>query len=314
MAIDGLLLVDKAAGCTSHDVVQKARRLLRQKRIGHCGTLDPDATGLLLLPLGQATRLTRFLIHAPKVYEGVVRFGVATDTYDASGRVTSERPTEGLDLERIDAEMARFEGTFEQQLPAYSARKVGGVKLYELARRGEEVPVETKEVTVSEFRRLGDLVDDRLPFRLACSSGTYARSLAHDLGARLGCGAHLAELRRVAIGPFGIAEALDLDTLASRLETGDDLGPALLPLAGIPLPLVDGRLDAQQERRIRNGQTALIHGLECDEGDWVRMLGRSGRLIAVGSVTERMGNAGLSVVQPRVVFSSGPDVVEFSRT
>ncbi|MFP5284284.1 MAG: tRNA pseudouridine(55) synthase TruB, partial [Thermoanaerobaculia bacterium] len=142
---DGLLLVDKGPGVTSHDVVQRVRRLLRQKKIGHCGTLDPDATGLLLLTLGTATRLTRFLIRAPKVYEGTVRFGVVTDTYDASGRVTSEAPPEAvaaLTLEVVETAMHRFEGTIEQQPPPYSAKKVQGVKYYELARRGEEVPAE----------------------------------------------------------------------------------------------------------------------------------------------------------------------------
>jgi tRNA pseudouridine55 synthase len=183
--IDGLLVVDKPAGCTSHDVVQLARRLFGQKRIGHCGTLDPDATGLLLITLGQATRLTRFLTHAPKVYEGAIRFGIATDTYDASGQVTSESPTADLTEEAVDHALLRFVGTFEQTLPAYSARKVGGRKLYELARRGEQVPESTKEVTVWEFLRVGPLADGRMAFRLSCSSGTYARALAHDLGAAL---------------------------------------------------------------------------------------------------------------------------------
>src|SRR5215470_10918184 len=138
---DGLLLVDKEPGLTSHDVVQRVRRLLGQKKIGHCGTLDPDATGLLLLTLGTATRLTRFLIRAPKVYRGVIRFGVATDTYDASGRVVSEAPAaavEALTGDQVARAMRSFHGTIEQQAPPYSAKKVHGVKLYELARRGEE--------------------------------------------------------------------------------------------------------------------------------------------------------------------------------
>src|SRR5262249_13518323 len=148
---DGLLLIDKEPGCTSHDVVQRVRRILKQKKSGHCGTLDPDATGLLLLTLGNATRLTRFLIRAPKVYSRTVRFGIATDTYDAAGRGTAERPCAGLPLPEVAAAMQRFSGTFEQQPPPYSAKKVNGVKFYELARRGEEVPQETKEVTVYEL-------------------------------------------------------------------------------------------------------------------------------------------------------------------
>lgn len=317
MSTDGLLLVDKPPGCTSHDVVRRVRKLFRQKRVGHCGTLDPDATGLLLLPLGQATRLSRFLMHAPKVYEGVIRFGVATDTYDASGRIVSEASAEtlaGLAPAAVEAAMTRFVGTFEQDLPAYSARKVGGVKLYELARRGEEVPEAHKEVTVYELAALAPLGDARQPFRLACSSGTYARSIAHDLGVALGCGAHLAALRRTATGPFRVEDALGLDELGRRRAAGEPLGAAWSPLAEIPLPFADGAADAQQERRVRHGQTALLSGLGAAEGDWVRLVNRRGELIAIGTVAERIGAGGLAAVRPRIVFSAGPDVVGFSRT
>ncbi len=236
MAADGLLLVDKAPACTSHDVVQGVRRIFRQKRVGHCGTLDPDATGLLLVTMGNATRLTRFLIHAPKVYEGEIRFGIATDTYDSSGKVLSEGSIEALTAEAIDAAMPRFVGTFEQQLPAFSARKIQGVKFYELARRGEEVPEVTKEVTVGEFVRTGSLSGGRIPFRLACSSGTYARALAHDLGAALGCGAHLSGLRRSAIGPFRIEDGLTLDEIARRRERDESLGGRLVAARPHPPP------------------------------------------------------------------------------
>ncbi|HYL06396.1 MAG TPA: tRNA pseudouridine(55) synthase TruB, partial [Thermoanaerobaculia bacterium] len=191
---DGLLLIDKEPGLTSHDVVQRVRRLLGQKKIGHCGTLDPDATGLLLLTLGTATRLTRFLIRAPKVYHGVIRFGVVTDTYDASGKVLSEAPAAAvaaLGREQVVRAMHGFVGAIEQQAPPYSAKKVHGVKLYELARRGEEVPAEAKEGTIYEFEPAGELADGCLSFRLSCSSGTYARALANDLGSLMGVGAHL---------------------------------------------------------------------------------------------------------------------------
>jgi tRNA pseudouridine55 synthase len=306
MPVDGLLVIDKQPGCTSHDVVQHARRIFGQKRIGHCGTLDPDATGLLLVTLGQATRLTRFLIHAPKLYEGVVRLGVVTDTYDAAGRVLSEHSTAGVSEGDLDREMNRFVGTFEQALPAYSARKVAGRKLYELARRGEEVPELTKQVTVWEFRRTGPLCGNRLPFRLSCTSGTYARALAHDLGGRLGCGGHLASLRRTEIGPFRVADALEVDEIERRRQAGEELGRAWHGLAAIPLPFPDASADAQQERRVRNGQTALLSGLEVGEGDWVRLLDRRGEAIAVGSVVERVGAGALAVVQPRIVFAAGP--------
>jgi tRNA pseudouridine55 synthase len=306
MTIDGLLVVDKPAGCTSHDVVQRARRLFGQKRVGHCGTLDPDATGLLLITLGQATRLTRFLTHAPKVYEGTIRFGIATDTYDASGRVTAEAPIDALREELVDSAMTHFVGTFEQALPAYSARKIAGRKLYEIARRGEPVPESTKEVTVWEFRRAGPLAEGRMAFRLACSSGTYARALAHDLGARLGSGGHLAGLRRIEVGPFAVADALPLEEIDRRRRGAEPLGRAWYALGAIPLPFGDVVADAQQERRVRNGQTALVPGSTAAEGEWLRLLDRRGGLIAVGTVAERVGSAGLAVVHPRIVFAPAP--------
>lgn len=299
---DGLLLIDKEPGCTSHDVVQRVRRITKQKKTGHCGTLDPDATGLLLLTLGNATRLTRFLIRAPKVYEGTIRFGVATDTYDASGTVTSERPCDGLTREQVAAAMERFQGTFEQQPPPYSAKKVGGVKFYELARRGEEVPQEPKEVTVFEFSPQGDLTENQIRFRLACTSGTYARTLAHDVGAALGCGAHLSALRRVKIGPFTVEEALTLGSLEARVTAGEPLSGAFIPFDRIPLPFAEVTADSQQEQRISHGQTVLVRELAGEEGDWVKLLNRRQELIAVGTVVERIGSAGVGIVQPKVVF------------
>ena len=302
---DGLLLVDKEPGCTSHDVVQKARRILKQKKIGHCGTLDPEATGLLLLTLGLATRLTRFLIRAPKVYEGTIRFGVETDTYDAVGQTVREAPAEAvaaLDPAAVEAEMRRFEGTFQQAAPPYSAKKVGGVKFYELARRGEEVPEESKEVTVYEFAPRGGLVEGRLPFRLACSSGTYARTLAHDLGGRLGVGAHLSELRRTKIGPFEVGQAVRAGELAERVEAGQGVGGAFVPFDQIPLPFGEVTADPQQEQRISHGQTVLVRELAGEEGDWVKLLNRRRELIAVGTVVERIGAGGVGIVQPKVVF------------
>jgi tRNA pseudouridine55 synthase len=324
LAIDGLLYVDKEGGCTSHDVVHRVRRILGQKRVGHCGTLDPDATGLLLVTLGQATRLTRFLIQARKVYEGTIRFGIATDTYDASGQVTAERSADGISEDGIDGAMRRFNGTFEQRLPSFSARKVQGVRLYEMARRGEETPDVSKEVTVDEFARLSGLADARIRFRLTCSSGTYARSLAHDLGEALGCGAHLSELRRLKIGKpglwFDVGQALTLGEIERRRRAGEPLGESLLTLAGIPLPFPTGTLDAQQEQRTAHGQTVLLPGLAADGGEWIRLIDRAGNLLAVGTVTEKLGSEtgrGLAVIQPRIVFTAsaaGQDVVGFSST
>jgi len=285
-------------------VVQAARRLLRQKKIGHCGTLDPEATGLLLLTLGQATRLTRFLIRAPKVYAGVIRFGIATDTYDAAGRVLEERSCEDLSAQRIAAAMAEFEGTLQQRAPSFSAKKVGGRKLYELARRGEEVPESSKEVTIFEFSPQPDAAGEAgtQAFRLSCTSGTYARSLAHDMGQKLGCGAHLASLRRLQIGPFRIDDAIRLDALEAHLEEGGDPVAAWTPFDRIPLPFKEVQVDSQQDRRIAHGQTVLLRHLDCEEGDWVKLVDPRQRFIAVGSVVERIGNGGAGVVRPRIVF------------
>lgn len=298
----GVLLIDKQPDWTSHDVVQKVRRLLAEKKVGHCGTLDPAATGLLVVTVGRATRLTRFLIKAPKVYEGTIRLGIATDSYDAEGKVMAERPVVGVTSESLAAAMKGFEGAFEQLPPPFSAKKVGGVKLYELARRGEEVPQEAKTVTVYEYSLLGELEGESARFRLGCSSGTYARTLVHDLGTRLGCGAHLSALRRLSVGPFQVVDALTLTDLAAKLDAGLDLGVVWRPFDQVPLPFAEVMADSQQEQRIHHGQTVLVRELEGGEGDWVKLVNLRRQFIAVGTVVERIGGAGVGVVQPKVVF------------
>lgn len=299
----GLLLLDKPYGCTSHDVVMQARRQLRQKKIGHCGTLDPAATGLLLMTVGRATRLTRFLIRAPKVYEGIARFGVETDTYDTQGEVVAEKPIDGLEMPAIQEAMETFVGTYLQQPPPYCAKKVGGVKYYELARRGEKVPDDKKEVTVYEYRHLEALKDAEMPFLMSCSSGTYARSLVHDLGAALGCGGTLAGLRRTQIGAFQLSDAVTVEELEKRMNSDEDLGTAWVPFDEIQLPFDEIVADQQQERRLKNGQTVLIRDLAGSEGDWLKVRNQRREFIAVGSVVERIGAGGVGVVQPKVVFN-----------
>ena len=307
---DGLLLVDKRSGGTSHDVVRSARRALRQRKIGHCGTLDPNATGLLLLTVGRGTRLTRFLIQAPKVYEGEIQLGAATDTYDAAGEVTSEGSTAGLTADDVASAMKEFEGPQHQLPPPYSAKKIGGRKYYELARQGKDFERQGKDVEIYEFQPQGAFGDpgaDRIAFRLSCSTGAYARSLAHDLGERLGCGGHLATLRRLRIGSFEVRQAVDskqLDDVASDDEplsvTG--LGDAWLPFDEIPLPFPRAAMDAKQERRITHGQTVLAPDIEAAEGDWVQLVDGRARFLAVAIVAERIGDRGLAVVQPKIVF------------
>ncbi len=301
---NGLLLVDKQTGCTSHDVVMQARRLLGTRKIGHCGTLDPDATGLLILTVGRATRLTRFLIKAPKVYEGTVRFGIRTDTYDISGEVAEEQSTEGLTHDAIRRAMGAFVGTYMQTPPPYCAKKVGGVKYYELARRGEATPDEKKPVDIYSYEALASYEPGTdLPFRLSCASGTYARSLAHELGQAVGTGAALASLRRTQIGNlYDLETAATIETLRDRMDAEEDLGSAWLPFDAIPLPFSEVTADAQQERRIENGQTVLVRGIEGKEGDWVKLIDRRHRFIAVGAVVERIGAGNVGIVQPKVVF------------
>ena len=201
----GLLLVDKPGGVTSHDVVDMVRRALATKKVGHAGTLDPMATGLLLIGVGGATRLLRFLGDLAKSYEGTARLGVETATLDAEGEITASSPVEASD-EQVQAAMGALVGGSMQRPPAYSAVKVGGRKLYEAARKGEELEAAPRPIRVDAFDLLGRR-DDDVDFRVVCSSGTYVRVLLADVGRALGCGAHLTRLRRTRIGPFDVAEA-----------------------------------------------------------------------------------------------------------
>lgn len=219
LAIDGLLIVDKPAGWTSHDVVGRMRRLTGIRRIGHAGTLDPLATGVLPLGVGRGTRVLEYATEADKEYIATIRLGESTDTYDADGRITATGDWHTVTRERLDHELARFVGAIEQQAPAYSAIKQGGVPLYKLARAGKAVQAPARQVTVHSL----DVLDFALPaltVRVRCSKGTYIRSLAHDLGARLSCGGHLTALRRTASGGFRIEQALTLDEWEAALANG----------------------------------------------------------------------------------------------
>ncbi|MEM9553375.1 MAG: tRNA pseudouridine(55) synthase TruB [Acidobacteriota bacterium] len=301
---DGLLLIDKSDGPTSHDVVAACRKILRQKKIGHCGTLDPAATGLLLLTVGKATRLTRFLIRAGKVYAGVARFGVVTDTWDTTGVVEEEKPVDGLDLDQVRRVMESMHGDGMQMPPRYSAKKVGGKKHYERARAGEPVPDDKKPVTIYELAPTVDSWDphDGLPFVLSCTSGTYARSVVHEIGQELGCGGALESLRRTHIGKLSLDDAITVDELRRRIDGDEEIGAGWIPFDEIPLPFGVVAADAQQERRIAHGQSVLFRDLDGREGDWMKIINRRHELIAVGSVIERIGTGNVGVVQPKVVF------------
>jgi tRNA pseudouridine55 synthase len=220
-ALDGAILVDKPSGPTSHDVVDAIRRKFGIKKVGHCGTLDPNATGLLIIVLGRGTKLSERLMGDDKVYEGTIKFGEATDSYDSDGELTSSLPVMPMTLDELNNEAATFIGDLMQVPPMVSAIKKNGVPLYKLARKGIEVEREPRLIHIYNFR-FTDYAEPLGQFRVACTKGTYIRSLAHDLGQKLGCGAHLTTLRRSASGKFDVADALTLDAVlklsAAELE------------------------------------------------------------------------------------------------
>lgn len=210
--LDGAILVDKPAGPTSHDVVDEIRRQFQIKKVGHCGTLDPNATGLLVIVLGRGTKLSEKLMSDDKVYEGQIKFGETTDSYDADGEILQTRPVPPLTLDQLNEAAASFIGDLMQKPPMVSAVKKDGVPLYKLARKGIEVEREARLIHIYNFR-FTDYSEPLGSCRLACTKGTYVRSIAHDLGEKLGCGAHLATLRRTSSGKFDVADAKPLDDI-----------------------------------------------------------------------------------------------------
>ncbi|PYK59102.1 MAG: tRNA pseudouridine(55) synthase TruB [Verrucomicrobia bacterium] len=208
--LDGALLVDKPVGLTSHDVVDAVRRRFQIKKVGHCGTLDPNATGLLIVVLGRGTKLSEKLMAADKVYEGTIKLGETTTSYDADGELTASLPVPPLTLDQLNEAAATFVGDQMQMPPMVSAIKKDGVPLYKLARKGIEVERKERLIHIYSFR-LNIYREPIGHFRVACTKGTYVRTLAHDFGQKLGCGAHLARLRRISSGKFYVADALPLD-------------------------------------------------------------------------------------------------------
>src|SRR5437016_6861206 len=209
-ALDGALLIDKPSGPTSHDVVDAIRRQFSIKKVGHCGTLDPNATGLLIIVLGRGTKLSERLMSDDKVYEGTVKFGEATNSYDADGELTSSLPVPPITLDELNELAAEFIGDLMQVPPMVSAVKKQGVPLYKLARKGIEVQREPRLIHVYNFR-FSAYEEPIARFRLACTKGTYVRSIAHELGQKLGCGAHLAALRRITSGKFEVADSIPFE-------------------------------------------------------------------------------------------------------
>lgn len=250
--ISGVLIIDKPAGMTSHDVVAKVRRFLRIRQVGHFGTLDPFATGVLPIGVGKATRFAQFYLKSRKAYEGTTRFGFSTDTYDATGRPTSDPVTPKLDRDGLDKVFRGFTGRLMQTPPPFSAKRVGGTRAYELARQNKPFELAPAEVEIYALELLG-IEGDRVRFAVECSGGTYVRSLAHDIGARVGCGAHLAELRRTAVAEFKENRASTFDTLEQAVKEGK-LESCCVPLEALlpdcPELVVRGR----EEKSVRHGR------------------------------------------------------------
>lgn len=295
----GILLVDKPQGVTSHDVVARARRLLGTRKVGHAGTLDPMATGLLVLGVESSTRLLTYLVGLDKEYTATIRLGIATDTDDAEGTTTWGSDASALTDAAIAAAVGRLTGPIEQVPSTFSAIKVDGRRAYDRARAGEDVALAARPVTIHEFevlaiRRGGEIVD--LDVRVACSSGTYIRSLARDLGADLGVGGHLTVLRRTQVGPFAVADAVPLPD--PRVEPAA-AAPALLEPADVAarlFPVV--RLDASQTRDLAHGKRVEV---DAPDAELAAALTPDGRLAALIELRARRARVLLGLPTSEVV-------------
>lgn len=282
--LNGLILVDKGRGPTSHDVVNLVRRQLHIRRVGHLGTLDPSASGLLVVCLGQATRLVEFMGHFDKEYEAVVRLGMVTDTQDTTGKVLRETTPVAPTDAQLDEVRKRFTGEIEQTPPMYSAVKIGGKRLYEIAREGRTVDRTPRRVTIHALELI-DVTMPRIRMRIRCSKGTYVRALCADIGDFLGCGGALEALRRLKVGPFRVEDASPIDHV-----TPDRVASLLRPMdAGLSnLPVVLVR--ARSVGRVFTGAPILAGDLESrvtlPPSGWVRVIGPGGQLLAIGEVAK----------------------------
>lgn len=247
-AMNGFLVIDKPQGATSFDVVRTIRRTLKVRRVGHCGTLDPMATGVLPIAIGEATRLVEFVMDGEKIYQGTLKLGETTDTQDAEGTILTRCAINGVDRVGIERVVATLRGSIEQLPPMYSALKRDGVPLYELARKGIEVERAKRTIEIYRF----EICSVALPFvtfEVTCSKGTYVRTLAHDLGAKLGCGAHLTALRRLKSGAFTAAAAISLEQLQNETQLALQLLPVSSALAALPALALSG----EALLRLKNG-------------------------------------------------------------
>ena len=279
--MDGVIVVDKPREWTSHDVVNKMRRFAGTKKVGHLGTLDPSATGVLPLVIGRATRLAQFYTRNDKVYEGVLHFGYSTDSYDGDGEPTSEAREVTLDRAQVDQILSSFRGKFAQTPPPVSAKKIGGRPAYVLARK--HLPVELQPVGVEVYSlELLEVEGAEAQVRVHCSAGTYLRSIAHEAGQTLGCGAFLKSLRRTASGDFRIEFARTLEQLAELSESGR-LNEALIPAAQMLPEFPSELVDSITEGQIRNGRDFRVSPFQTRKGArYVKAVTPAGDLVAIG--------------------------------
>lgn len=293
--MNGVLIIDKPAGLTSHDVVNRVRRILRQPSVGHLGTLDPLATGILPLVTGSLTRLAQFYTSSDKTYDGTIRFGFATDTYDSDGEAVGDPKTLQASLEQIQKLAEHFVGSIEQMPPPFSAKKIKGVPAYKLARKHQDVPLKPVRVEIKEFE-ISALNGDRASFRARVASGTYMRSVAHDLGQQLGCGAHLASLRRTVLGEFNLSQAYTLEELSAAVEAGPNEEIFVHPRLLLPqFPCVTA--NDETAALIRSGRAVNL--AELSQARQVKVFAGQKELIAIATRV-----AG-TLFHPKIVLVTG---------
>ncbi len=293
---DGVIVVNKPTGWTSHDVVAKMRGICGTRSVGHLGTLDPIATGVLPVMVGQATRLARYFDKSEKAYEAVVRFGFATTTWDREGEPTTPVTEVSLNADQLEACLVPMRGDISQQPPPVSAKKINGVPAYKLVRKNIEVNLSPVPVSIYELTLLS--VDgDRARLRVRCSAGTYIRSIAHELGAALGCGAHVEELLRTMSGSFTLAQARTIEELQD-LRAANRLHEALLPMAELLPQFPPAFLDDVTVRQVRQGRDFSVSAFRANPwAEFVKAIGPDGHLVAIGRI------ALPHVYHPVVVFS-----------
>lgn len=305
MLQDGILLIDKPADWTSHDVVARARKLLGTRRVGHTGTLDPFATGLLVVCVNRATRLVQYLTGEDKEYLATVRFGFATDTGDLTGKALTEAVSAGhLTVAQLNEAAASLRGRIQQLPPMYSAKKIGGVKLYELARQGAHIERQPVEIEIKEFEVIAakepnDVNTRDFTIRVVCSSGTYIRVLAEDLGKLLGIGAHLSALRRTRVGQFSLDQAATLEHLA-ELSLAKQIGQALLPMR-TALAFPEVMVDAAEQRALAHGQ-AVRRFENFPANTLAKLSNQQGELLGIA-----LYHAQTQAWQPRIVLCEPPE-------